>query len=71
MYSMKFAHLIREKTGAEVWEFYIDVRSPGKRYEEFYDRVQTEGVHFVRGRVAEVTDAARQPGRGRQAHRAS
>jgi heterodisulfide reductase subunit A len=56
MYAMKFAHLIREKTGAEVWEFYIDVRSPGKLYEEFYNRVQEEGVHFVRGRVAEVTD---------------
>ncbi len=56
MYSMKFAHLVREKTGAEVWEFYIDIRSPGKAYEEFYNRVQEEGVHLVRGRVAEVTD---------------
>jgi heterodisulfide reductase subunit A len=56
MYSMKFAHLVREKTGAEVWEFYIDIRSPGKLYEEFYSRVQEEGVHFIRGRVAEVTD---------------
>ena len=56
MYSMKFAHLVREKTGAEVWEFYIDVRSPGKLYEEFYNRVQEEGVHLIRGRVAEVTD---------------
>ena len=36
MYSMKFAHLVKEKTGAEVWEFYIDIRSPGKLYEEFY-----------------------------------
>jgi len=48
MYSMKFAHLIREKTGAEVWEYYIDMRSPGKLYEEFYNRVQEEGVQ-VRG----------------------
>jgi len=56
MYSMKFAHLVRERTGAEVWEFYIDIRSPGKNYEEFYNRVQEEGVHFIRGRVAEVTD---------------
>jgi heterodisulfide reductase subunit A2 len=61
MYSMKFAHLVREKTGAEVWEFYIDVRSPGKLYEEFYNRVQEEGVHMVRGRVAEVTDIPDQP----------
>jgi heterodisulfide reductase subunit A2 len=61
MYSMKFAHLIREKTAAEVWEFYIDIRSPGKLYEEFYNRVQEEGVHFVRGRVAEVTDIVDRP----------
>ncbi|MBU0995676.1 MAG: FAD-dependent oxidoreductase [Proteobacteria bacterium] len=56
MYSMKFAHLVREKTGAEVWEYYIDIRSPGKLYEEFYNRVQEEEVHFIRGRVAEITD---------------
>jgi heterodisulfide reductase subunit A len=61
MYSMKFAHLIREKTDAEVWEFYIDIRSPGKLYEEFYNRVQEEGVHMVRGKVAEVTDIPDQP----------
>ncbi len=61
MYSMKFAHLVREKTGAEVWEFYIDVRAPGKLYEEFYNRVQEEGVHLVRGRVAEVTDILDDP----------
>jgi len=62
MYSMKFAHLLREKTGAEVWEFYIDIRSPGKLYEEFYNRVQEEGVRFVRGRVAEITDMVEDPG---------
>jgi heterodisulfide reductase subunit A len=61
MYSMKFAHLLREKTGAEVWEFYIDIRSPGKLYEEFYNRVQEEGVRFIRGRVAEITDIIDDP----------
>jgi heterodisulfide reductase subunit A len=61
MYSMKFAHLVREKTGAEVWEFYIDIRSPGKLYEEFYNRVQEEGVHLVRGKVAEITDIPERP----------
>ena len=58
---MKFAHLVREKTGAEVWEFYIDIRSPGKLYEEFYNRVQEEGVHLVRGKVAEITDIPERP----------
>jgi heterodisulfide reductase subunit A2 len=61
MVSMKFAHLLREKTGAEVWEFYIDMRSPGKLYEEFYNRIQEEGVHLVRGKVAEVTDMPDRP----------
>ena len=32
-----------------------------KDYEEFYQRLLEEGMHFVRGKVAEVTDAARQP----------
>ncbi len=64
MYSLKFSHLVREKTGAEVWSFYIDMRSPGKLYEEFYNRVQAEGVHLVRGKVAMVTDIVDQPGSG-------
>jgi heterodisulfide reductase subunit A len=58
MYSLKFAHLVREHTGAEVWNFYIDIRAAGKGYEEFYKRLLQEGVHFVRGKAAEVTDVA-------------
>ena len=62
MQSLKFAHLAHEKTGAEVYNFYIDIRTPAKAYDEFYQRIMEEGTHFVRGRVAEVTDAARNPG---------
>ncbi len=58
MYSLKLAHLIRERTGAEVYNFYIDMRTPGKGYEEFYDQLLSEGVKVIRGRVAEVTRAA-------------
>jgi len=54
MYSLKLAHLIKEKTDAEVYNFYIDIRAPGKAFEEFYNRVAEEGVHFIRGKVAEV-----------------
>ena len=54
MYSLKQAHLVRDKTEAEVYEFYMDMRAFGKAYEEFYERVQEEGVTFVRGRGAEV-----------------
>jgi heterodisulfide reductase subunit A len=58
MYSLKLAHLIKEHTGAEVYNFYIDMRAAGKTYEEFYDKLLEENVHFIRGRVAEVTDWA-------------
>ncbi len=54
MYSLKHAHQVRDYTGAEVYEFYMDMRSFGKGYEEFFERVQEEGVIFVRGRGAEV-----------------
>ncbi len=61
MYSLKLAHLVRERTQAEVYNFYIDMRAFGKGYEEFYDRVLEEGAHMIRGRVAEVTDVALEP----------
>jgi heterodisulfide reductase subunit A2 len=61
MQSIKFAHLVRERTGAEVYNFYIDVRTPGKDYDEFYQRVIEEGTNFVRGKVAEITDVPRSP----------
>ena len=61
MYSLKLAHLIKEHTGAEVYSFYIDMRTPGKGYEEFYEKVMKEGVHLIRGRVAEVSDEADPP----------
>ena len=54
MYSLKLAHLLKEKTEAEIYNFYIDMRTPGKAFEEFYNRVAEEGVYFVRGKVADV-----------------
>jgi heterodisulfide reductase subunit A len=54
MYAFKFAHLVREKTTADVYDFYIDVRSFGKGYEEFYQRILDEDVNVIRGKVAEV-----------------
>ena len=62
MQSLKFAHMVHERTGATVYNFYIDMRTPFKDYDEFYQRVLEEGTLFVRGKVAEVTDAARLPG---------
>lgn len=62
MQSLKFAHLLHERTGAEIYNFYIDMRTPGKGYDEFYQKLLEEGTHFIRGRVAEVTAAPHKPG---------
>ncbi len=61
MQSLKFAHLVKEKTGAKVYNFYIDMRTPGKAYDEFYQRILAEGTLFMRGKVAEITEVARTP----------
>jgi len=62
MYSMKFAHLVSEHIPeATVYEFYIDIRSAGKGFEEFYNRVLREGTTFFRGRPGEVTNVAETP----------
>jgi len=57
MYSLKFAHLVREKLPeAKCYEYYIDMRAFGKGYEEFYERIREEGVFLVRGRSEAVTE---------------
>jgi heterodisulfide reductase subunit A len=53
---------VKERTGARVYNCYIDIRTPAKAYDEFYQHIIEEGILFVRGKVAEVTDAARLPG---------
>jgi heterodisulfide reductase subunit A len=58
MYSLKFAHLVREKLpDAACYEFYIDMRAFGKGYEEFMERIKAEGTHIIRGRTAQVCDS--------------
>ncbi len=54
MYSLKLAHLIHAHTGAHIYEFYIDMRTGGKLYEEFYKRLQQEGTVFINGRPSEI-----------------
>lgn len=48
MYSLKLAHLVRDVLDAEVYEFYRDMRTFGKGYEDFFERVDREGVNFLR-----------------------
>jgi heterodisulfide reductase subunit A len=63
MYSLKYSHLLREKIPeAAVYQLYIDMRCAGPGYEEFYERLQEEGVNFVRGRAGEITNIAEKPG---------
>ena len=56
MYALKYAHLAKELTKADVYQFYIDMRCFGEGYEEFYNRCSEEGVNFIRGKVAKITD---------------
>ena len=57
MYALKFSHLVVEKTDAEVYQLYIDMRTYGKGYEEFYQRILDEGVNVIRGKGAEIVPA--------------
>jgi heterodisulfide reductase subunit A len=57
MYSLKFSHLIVDKLPeAEIFEYFIDMRSFGKGYEEFYERIREEDVSIVRGKTARVEE---------------
>ena len=56
MTAIKQARMIRDKLGAEVYLFYIDLRTFGKGYEEFYESTAAAGVTFIRGRVGEILE---------------
>ena len=56
MYTAKHAMLIRDKyPDVHVTVFYIDVRTPGKNFDEFYRRaVEEYGVNYIKGQVGKV-----------------
>ena len=56
MYTAKHAMLIRDKyPDVNVSVFYIDVRTPGKNFDEFYRRaVEEYGVNYIKGMVGKV-----------------
>jgi len=56
MYTAKHAMLIRDKyPDTNVTVFYIDVRTPGKNFDEFYRRaVEDYGVNYIKGQVGKV-----------------
>jgi len=58
MYTLKHVVQLKEKykEDIEVYVFYMDIRSPGKGYEEFYDRARQNGVNFIHGRVGRINE---------------
>ncbi len=60
MASLKHATYIRARyPEAKIYIFYIDMRAPGNRYEKFYKKIkEDENVFFIKGKVAEVEQAA-------------
>lgn len=58
MYTAKHAMLIRDKyPDVEVQVFYIDVRTPGKNFDEFYRRAAEEyHVSYIKGQVGKISE---------------
>lgn len=58
MASLKHATYIREQyPDAKIYIFYIDLRTPGLRYEKFYNKIKADDkVFFIKGKVAEVSE---------------
>jgi heterodisulfide reductase subunit A len=57
MYSIKQNQLVMGALPlAEVTVHYMDIRAPGKRYDEFYEGAKSMGATYVKGRVAKITE---------------
>jgi len=58
MASLKQATYVRERCpDAKIYIFYIDLRTPGQRYEKFYNMVKEDpNIFFIKGKVAEVSE---------------
>ncbi|GAV23020.1 heterodisulfide reductase, subunit A, selenocysteine-containing [Carboxydothermus pertinax] len=55
MYTAKHAHQVLEKIpDAKAYIFYMDVRTAGKMYEEFYAKTMEDGAQYIRGRVSKI-----------------
>ncbi len=57
MYSVKQNQLLMGALPlADVTVHYMDIRAPGKRYDEFYEQAKAMGATYVKGRVASITE---------------
>jgi heterodisulfide reductase subunit A len=57
MYSIKQAQLLMGALPmADVTIYYINIRSFGKGFEEFYDQAKGMGVNFIKGKIGKITE---------------
>ena len=57
MYSIKNAVLLKQMDpNLDITVYYMDIRTPSKGYEEFYDRARELGIHFIQGRPSLITE---------------
>ncbi len=57
MYSIKQAQLLMGALPmADITIYYINIRSFGKGFEEFYQQAKGMGVEFVKGKIGEITE---------------
>lgn len=57
MYAIKNAVLLKQMyPDIELSIYYMDIRTPSKGYEEFYDRARDMGIHFIQGRPGLITE---------------
>ena len=55
MYGAKHAHQYLDKVpDGHCYVFYMDVRTPGKGFDEFYMNTLHDGAHYLRGRVSKI-----------------
>jgi len=55
MYASKHAHQFLDKVpDGKCYVFYMDIRTPGKGYDEFYMNTQHDGALFIRGRISKI-----------------
>ena len=57
MYAIKNAVLIKQAhPDVDITIYYIDIRTPSKGYEEFYERARDMGIRFMQGRPSLITE---------------
>lgn len=57
MYSIKQAQLLMGALPmADVTVYYINIRSFGKGFEEFYEQAKGMGINFVKGKIGRITE---------------